>query len=164
MPCIVFGKYNGNTYMKTRVLFVCSHNSARSQMAEEFLRKNDNEKFEVESAGLEPGEINPFVAKVLLEDEAIDITSKKTRSVFDLFKNGRKYHYVITVCDESQSDRCPIFPGKTLRRHWSFPDPAAFQGTDDEILREVRKVKDAIKKAVADFANESNYLKEIFIK
>lgn len=150
--------------MKTKVLFVCSHNSARSQMAEEFLKKIGNEKFEVESAGLEPGKINPFVAKVLLEDEGIDIRNKKTKSVFDLFKTGCKYHYVITVCDANQSGRCPIFPGKTLRRYWNFPDPSAFQGTDDEILLKVRKVRDAIKKEVADFSNESNYLKEIFTR
>ena len=96
--------------MKEKVLFICVHNTARSQMAEEYLRKLASDRFEVESAGLEPGTINPLVVEVLKE-EGIDITGKKTNSVFEFYKEGRRYHYVITVCSKEASERCPIFPG-----------------------------------------------------
>lgn len=91
--------------MKEKVLFICVHNSARSQMAEEYLRKLASDRFEVESAGLEPGTINPLVVEVLKE-EGIDITGKKTNSVFEFYKEGRRYHYVITVCSKEASERC----------------------------------------------------------
>ncbi len=94
---------------KHRVLFVCVHNSARSQMAEELLRKIAGDRFEVESAGLEPGTLNPH-AVAALREEGIDITGKKTVSAFDLLKQGRYYTYVITVCDETSAESCPIFP------------------------------------------------------
>jgi len=88
---------------KKSVLFVCVHNSARSQMAEELLRKIAGNKFEAESAGLEPGVLNPYVIEILRE-EGIDITRKKTKSAFDLLKAGRRYTYVITVCDETSAE------------------------------------------------------------
>jgi arsenate reductase (thioredoxin) len=129
---------------KQKVLFVCIHNSARSQMAEELLRKMAGDRFEVESAGLEPGKLNPIVVQALKE-EGIDIKAKKTNAVFDLFKSGRHYSYVITVCDEASAERCPIFPGLAQRLHWSFPDPSRFQGTDQEKLSKVREVKEEIR-------------------
>lgn len=132
---------------KQRVLFVCIHNSARSQMAEEFLRKLAGDRFEVESAGLEPGKLNPIVIEALKE-EGIDITGKPTKAVFDLFKQGKTYSYVITVCDEASAERCPIFPGFCQRFHWSFTDPSKFQGTDKEKLVKVREVKEEIKGAL----------------
>ena len=110
----------------TSVLCLCVHNSARSQMAEEFLRKLGGDVFEVESAGLDPGELNPYVVRALRE-EGIEISGKKTRSVLDLFKAGRSYRYVITVCSKEAAERCPIFPGKSERLHWPFPDPSIFQ-------------------------------------
>jgi len=132
---------------KTRVLFVCIHNSARSQMAEELLRKLAGDKFEVESAGLEPGKLNPVVVEVLKE-EGVDITGKKTKAVFDLFKAGRLYNYVITVCDESSAENCPVFPAANKRIHWNFTDPSRFEGTAEEKLTRTREVKDQIKKQI----------------
>lgn len=133
-----------------KVLFVCIHNSARSQMAEELLRKYGGENFSVQSAGLEPGIVNPLAVEILKE-EGIDIKGKQTQSVFDLFKNGKLFHYVITVCDEGNSERCPIFPGQTSRIHWSFKDPSQFMGTFEENLAQTREVKEEIKEAVLAF-------------
>ena len=135
---------------KTKVLFVCLHNSARSQMAEAFLNSLSGERFEAESAGLEAGKLNPFVVKVMNE-VGIDISENKTDSVFDFFKQGRLYHYVIAVCDAATAERCPIFPGVSKRLNWSFPNPAEFTGTEDEILVATRKVRDQIKEEIEKF-------------
>jgi arsenate reductase (thioredoxin) len=139
-----------------RVLFLCVHNSARSQMAESYLRRFGGQEFEVESAGLEPGKLNPYVVRSLAED-GIDISGKKTQDVFELYRAGRRYDYVITVCSREAAEKCPIFPGVTLaeRLHWPFPDPSTFTGTDDEIMAHVREVRDAIKEKVREFARSS---------
>jgi arsenate reductase len=139
--------------MKIKVLFLCIHNSARSQMAEAYLKKMGGDKFEVESAGLEAGNINSFAVEVMKE-EGIDISNNQTNNVFDFFKQGKLYRYVITVCDKEASDRCPIFPGMSEKINWSFPDPSSFSGTDDEKSQETRKVRDQIKQAVQDFVNQ----------
>ncbi|MDD8013930.1 MAG: arsenate reductase ArsC [Acidobacteriota bacterium] len=128
---------------KTKVLFICVHNSARSQMAEAFLNQLAGDRFEAESAGLEPGTLNPLVVKAMAEI-GIDISAKETRSAFDLLRRGEWYGWVITVCDESQAERCPIFPGAGRRDHWSFPDPAAFAGSEEEKLEQVRRLRDLI--------------------
>jgi arsenate reductase (thioredoxin) len=138
---------------RKRVLFVCIHNSARSQMAEELLRKLAGDVFDVESAGIEPGTLNPYVVKVLLEED-IDISGKKTKSAFDLVKQGGKYDYVITVCDETSAEQCPIFPGKHKRLHWGFPDPSKFKGTDEEIILKIKEIKSQIKDKIEIFINE----------
>ena len=130
--------------MKKRVLFVCIHNSARSQMAEELLRKMASDRFDVESAGLEPGKLNPIVVEALKAD-GIDITGKATKGVFDLFKNGNKYDYVITVCDEASAERCPVFPGLAQRFHWGFTDPSKFTGTPEQRLAQTNNVKEEIR-------------------
>lgn len=132
---------------KKRVLFVCVHNSARSQMAEAFLRKYGGDRFEVESAGLEPGTLNPIVVDVMKE-AGIDISHNKTKSVFDFYKQGKQYDYVITVCDESQSGACPVFPGAGGRLHWSFADPSKFAGSNVEKLEKVRVVRDNIERRI----------------
>lgn len=137
---------------KKNVLFVCVHNSARSQMAEELLRKIAGNRFEVESAGLEPGELNPFVIEVLKE-EGIDITGKKTKSVFELLNMGRRYNYVISVCDESSAEACPLFPSCEGRFHWSFPDPSKFIGTHDEKIEQLRKIKNEIRAKIEAWIN-----------
>lgn len=129
--------------MKT-VLFVCIHNSARSQMAEAYVNKFGAGKWFAESAGLEPGKLNPIVVEALKED-GIDISGKKTNSVFDLLKQGKTYDYVVTVCDGANGERCPVFPGKAKRLHWEFKDPSAFQGTLEEKLAGTRIVRDQIK-------------------
>jgi arsenate reductase len=136
----------------TSVLFLCVHNSARSQMAEAYLRKFGQDRFAVESAGLEPGTLNPNVVKALQED-GIDISAHGTQSVFDLYKAGRNYRYVITVCSREAAERCPIFPGRTERLHWPFPDPSTFRGTEDEVMAQVRVVRDAIREKVKDFVS-----------
>jgi arsenate reductase len=133
-----------------KVLFLCVHNSARSQIAEAYLRQLGGNDFEVESAGLEPGTLNPYVVRALKED-GIDISGKKTQDVFELYKAGRRYSCVITVCSREAAERCPIFPGRTMRLHWPFSDPAAFQGSDDEIMAQVREVRDAIREKVREF-------------
>jgi len=135
---------------KVKVLFVCVHNSARSQMAEAFLKKLGGDRFEVESAGLEPGKLNPLAVDVMKEI-GIDISGNKTKSVFDFFKQGKIYNYVVTVCDESSGERCPIFPGRVTRLHWSFDDPSSFQGSYEEKLQKTRIVRDQIKKKIEEF-------------
>lgn len=135
---------------KTNVLFVCLHNSARSQMAEAFLNTLAGDKFFAESAGLEAGTINPYVVQVM-QEVGIDISQNKTDSVFEFFKQGRLYAYVIAVCDAASAERCPIFPGVCNRLNWSFPNPAEFKGTDEEILAETRKVRDMIKAEIEKF-------------
>jgi arsenate reductase len=116
-------------------------------MAEELLRKLAGDRFIVESAGFEPGKLNSIVVEALKE-EGIDITGKQTKAVFDLYQKGNRYDYVITVCDESSTERCPIFPGLAQRIHWSFTDPSKFQGTDQEKLAKVREVREQIKEAI----------------
>src|ERR1700733_6729296 len=130
-----------------KVLFICIHNSARSQMAEAFLTKYGNGRFIAESAGIEPGKLNPNVVKVMQELE-IDLSKKTTQGVFDLFKQGKLYNAVITVCDAASAERCPIFPGNVKRVAWSFPDPSSFEGSEVEVLNQTRQVRDEIEKAV----------------
>lgn len=139
--------------MKARVLFVCTHNSARSQLSEEYLRKLGGDRFEIESAGLEPGALNPYVIEILAED-GIDITGKKTNDVFDYFKQERTYDYVITVCGAEADARCPLFPGKVVRRNWPFPDPSSFTGTHDEIKAKTIEVRDQIVGKIHEFIEE----------
>lgn len=138
---------------KKRVLFICIHNSARSQMAEAFLNDICGEQFEAHSAGLEPGKLNPIVVEAMGEI-GIDISQKQTKGVFDMFKAGKTFAYVITVCDETSAERCPIFPGVTTRLHWSFPDPSALQGTHEEKLAHTREIRDTIKQKIEDWCAE----------
>jgi len=137
---------------RKRVLFICVHNSARSQMAEAFLKQMANDRFEVESAGLEPGKLNPVVVEAMKE-VGIDISENKTKSVFDFYKQGKQYDYVITVCDESQSGACPMFPGRGERIHWGFDDPSGFQGAAEEKMEKTREVRDKIKFRIAEWIN-----------
>ncbi|MDD5022127.1 MAG: arsenate reductase ArsC [Endomicrobiaceae bacterium] len=138
---------------KIKVIFICVHNSARSQMAEAFLKKYGGEKFEVTSAGLEPGILNPVVVEVM-QEIGIDISNNKTKSVFDFYKNGNFFNYVITVCDESQSERCPLFPGVVKQMHWSFADPSSFDGTFEEKKVKTRKVRDEIEIKIKQWLEE----------
>jgi arsenate reductase (thioredoxin) len=144
--------------MQRTVLFVCIHNSARSQMAAAFLQQLGGEKFVAESAGLEPGVLNPYVVQVMRE-VGIDISNNATKGVFDLFKTGRKYDVVITVCDGASSERCPVFPGQLKRLAWEFPDPSSFGGTDADKLEGTRKVRDMIKAKIVSFIDESQEFK-----
>ena len=139
--------------MKKKALFICVHNSARSQMAAALLNKRCGDSFEAQSAGLEPGRLNPLAVEVLSE-VGIDISKNKTRAVFDVFKSGELFAYVITVCDESETEGCPIFPGVTSRLHWSFPDPSKFTGAPEEKLEQTRRVRDKIDSQVRHFCAE----------
>jgi arsenate reductase (thioredoxin) len=139
--------------MKKKVLFICVHNSARSQMAEAFLNLICPDYFEAHSAGLESGTLNPVAVEAMREVD-VDISGKKTQGVFDVFKSGQFFPYVITFCDEASAERCPIFPGVTQRLHWDFSDPAALRGTDDERLEGVRKIHDQIRARIEAWCDE----------
>ena len=137
---------------KQKVLFVCVHNSARSQIAQELLNKMCGDDFEAQSAGLEPGTLNPLAVEVLRE-EGMDISGRETRGGFDIVKSGEKFAYVISVCDGANAQRCPTFPGITNRLTWSFADPSTFQGTWEEKLAQTREVRDLIKTSIQEFCD-----------
>lgn len=131
-----------------RVLFVCIHNSARSQMAEAYLNKLGGDRFEALSAGLEPGRLNPFVVRAMSED-GIDISWNKTKSVDGFLSDS--FDYVIAVCDKEAAERCPVLPMKGEKLHWEFPDPSAKNLTDEEKMSVARSVRDDIKKRIEDW-------------
>jgi arsenate reductase len=135
---------------KIRVLFICGHNSGRSQMAEAFLDEMAGYRIHVESAGLKPRPVNPLVVEVM-EEIGFGLSKAKSDSVFDFFKEGRLYDYVITVCDETAAGQCPVFPGITKRFHWPFTDPEALTGTHDEKLEALRGIRDQIREKVIDW-------------
>jgi arsenate reductase (thioredoxin) len=135
----------------TKVLFLCVHNSARSQMAQAFLERYGEGRFEVESAGLEPGRLNPYVVLAMAE-VGIDISRNQAKSVFELFKAGKAFQVAVTVCSQEAAEKCPIFPGLSEKLHWPFADPSGFKGSDEEIMEQVRMVRDQIEAAVKDFA------------
>jgi arsenate reductase (thioredoxin) len=136
---------------KKRVLFVCVHNSARSQIAEALLNSLAGDKIEAMSAGLEPGTLNPLAIEVMKE-VGIDISQNRTKSAFDLFKKGELFSYVITVCDAASAEMCPLFPGLlTAQIHWSFANPSAFTGTHEERLEQTRAVRDAIRTKIEEW-------------
>jgi arsenate reductase len=139
---------------RKKVLFVCIHNSARSQMAEAWLNRLAADRFEAESAGLEPGTLNPLVVEAM-RLAGIDISANRTKSVFDKLKEGRLYAYVVTVCDETAAERCPVFPGPGKRLHWSFPDPSSFPGTHEERLAKTIGVRDAIRLKIEEWIREA---------
>ncbi len=141
---------------KINVLFVCLHNSARSQMAEAFLNEMGGDRFLAESAGIEPGKLNP-VAVEAMKDAGIDISENKTKSVFKFYRQGKYYDYVITVCEASAGERCPVFPGRVTRLHWEFEDPSAFQGTDRERLEKTKVVRNRIKEKIEKFITEVKF-------
>jgi len=126
---------------KRRILFICTHNSARSQMAEGFVKTLYPDSYEVFSSGIEPSHVNPYVIKVMTE-LGIDISGQCAKNVNEFL--DRKIDYVVTVCDQAQAT-CPFFPGGKTYIHKSLQDPSVFQGTEEEILEQVRKVRDEIK-------------------
>ena len=139
--------------MKSNVLFICIHNSARSQMAEAWLNQICGDSFSAESAGLEPGTLNPLVIEAM-QEVGIDISKKETQAVFDVFKSGKLFGHVITVCDETSAEKCPIFAGVTKRLHWSFPDPSTLVGSRENKLVEVRKIRDEIRRKIESWCKE----------
>ena len=133
--------------MSSRFLFVCTHNSARSQMAEGFLRHIGGDAFEAYSAGTEPGALNPLAIEVMAE-EGIDISGQRAKSVDGFVQ--QQFDYVITVCDDA-NESCPFFPNARHRLHWSFPDPSQVVGSHEERLAVFRAARDAIKTHVEQF-------------
>jgi arsenate reductase len=138
----------------TRVLFICVHNSARSQMAEAFLNDLGAGRFRAESAGLEPGSLNPLVVRVMGE-LGYDISENRTDAVLDFYREGRSYDVVVTVCGKDAAERCPIFPGGGKKLHWPFDDPSSAEGTEEERLAVARRVRDEIRAQVERFVEES---------
>ncbi len=138
---------------KDKVLFICVHNSARSQMAGALLNKMCGDAFEAQSAGLEPGTINPLAVEAL-QEIGIDISKNKTQRAFDIWQSGQVFQFVITVCSESDAEGCPIFPGVTTRLHWPFDDPSKFTGAHEERLKETRRVRDQIQAKIKSFCEE----------
>lgn len=135
---------------RRRVLFLCTHNSARSQMAEGFLRALAGDRFEVASAGTEARGVNPLAARVMAE-AGVDV-SAQTSKTLDRFL-GAPWDYVITVCDRA-NEACPIFPGATTWLPWSFEDPSAARGTEPERLAVFRRVRDEIKSRIETWLAE----------
>jgi arsenate reductase len=136
---------------KDRVLFICRHNSARSQMAEAWCNAMCGDFLQAESAGLEPGELNPLAVRAMSE-AGIDISRKTTQDVFSLVQSDKLYAYVITVCDRSTAERCPIFAGITTRFDWSFADPACLTGSEEDKMKEVRKIRDEIRDRIISWS------------
>ena len=132
---------------KQRVLFLCTHNSARSQMAEGFLRSLAGERFEVASAGTEATRVHPLAIRAMA-DVGVDI-SAHTSKVVDEFV-AQSWDYVITVCDAA-NEACPVFPKKSSRLHWSFEDPSQATGSADQRLEVFRRVRDQIKPRITDW-------------
>jgi arsenate reductase len=127
---------------KQRVLFLCTGNSARSQMAEAFLRKYAGDIFEAHSAGLEPKGVNPLTTRVMKE-AGIDISEQTSKGI-ETYLGKTDFQYLITVCDDADQN-CPTgLPGIKTRMHWSFEDPARLQGAEEENLAKFREVRDLI--------------------
>jgi arsenate reductase (thioredoxin) len=133
-----------------RILFICVHNGGRSQMCEAFLKHYARDRFDAQSAGLEPGELNPLAVRAMAEI-GFDISHNKTKSVFDVWKGGEAFQYVIAVCDAESAEKCPIFPGVTTRLHWPFHDPSKVRGTHEQKLQKVREIRDEIASKIQDW-------------
>jgi arsenate reductase len=133
-----------------RVLFICVHNAGRSQMSEALLKHYARDRFDAQSAGLEPGELNPLAVEAMAEI-GIDISRNKTKSVFEIWKKGEAFQYVIAVCDTESAEKCPIFPGVTTRLRWSFNDPSKVTGSRERKLQKVREIRDEIAAKIQDW-------------
>jgi arsenate reductase (thioredoxin) len=153
----LIGRYLGNasdgpgSILTPRVLFLCTANSARSQMAEVLLRKHAGARFEVYSAGTEPGEIDPLTIRVLNEI-GIDASGLWAKSV-ELFRGKMHFDYVITVCSNAEA-RCPVFPTAAIRLHWPFNDPDTASGSEEQRLAKFRAVRDQIEKRILAWLKE----------
>ncbi|HJY81230.1 MAG TPA: arsenate reductase ArsC [Candidatus Binatia bacterium] len=140
---------------KTRVLFLCTHNSARSQIAEGYLRSIAGSQFEIVSAGLEPAGVHPLATRAM-QEVGIDISRQTSKPVKPFL--GEVWQYVITVCDHA-NEYCPIFPFPSRRLHWGFPDPSQASGTAAEQLQAFRRVRDEIFLKIRAWLAEQNDLR-----
>lgn len=143
---------------KPRILFLCTGNSARSQMAEALMRKYSGDKFEVFSAGLEPTMINPMTILVMNE-VGISMQGYFSKSL-TTFLGKQHFSYLITVCDNAEK-KCPIFPGMGARLHWPFEDPAAFQGTPEEKIKKFRSTRENIEARIKEWLSENDELNSV---
>jgi arsenate reductase (thioredoxin) len=141
--------------MARKVLFLCTGNSARSQMGEAFLRKYGGEHFQVYSAGLVPKKINPFTIEVMNE-AGIDLSGHSSKSV-KVFLGKELINILITVCDDAEKNCPTVWPGVNQRLHWSFEDPAAFEGTHAEKLEKFRQIRDHIERKILEWLSEQGY-------
>jgi len=141
---------------KTKVLFVCKGNNARSQMAAAFMNKYAGYRFDAESAALKPVKLNPYAVEAMAEI-GIDISKNGNKRVSDFYKKGSKkkdlFKYIVTVCDEPQTEKWPGYMSATKRQNWKFPEPSKFRGTETEKLEMTRKVRDNIKVKVVKLAS-----------
>ena len=137
---------------KAKVLFLCTGNSARSQMAEAFLKRHGGDRYEAYSAGTEPKGINPYTERVM-EEIGVNVSGQYSKHVKE-YMGKIHFAYVITLCDEAEKSCPAIFPGISQRLHWSFEDPAAFVGSDDERLAKFREVRDRIEQNIKEWLEE----------
>jgi arsenate reductase (thioredoxin) len=145
--------YNGKVEMgKQRVLFLCTGNSARSQMAEAFLRKYGGSSFEPHSAGLEPKGVNPLTIRVM-DEVGIDISNQRSKGI-ETYLGKVLFQHLITVCDDADQNCPTVWPGVRNRMHWSFEDPAKLEGTAEERLAKFREVRDLIENKIKEWAAE----------
>lgn len=138
---------------KKRVLFLCTGNSARSQMAEAFLRRYAGDQYEAHSAGLEPKDMNPFTIQVM-EEIGFSMKEHSSKGVA-VYLGKTLFQYLITVCDHAEKNCPTAWPGVNQRLHWSFEDPAAFEGSEDENLKKFREVRDQIEQKVRNWVSEN---------
>lgn len=137
---------------KQRVLFLCTGNSARSQMAEAFVRKYGGDRFEPHSAGLEPKGVNPLTIKVM-EEVGVDISGQAPKGI-ETYLGKSHFQYLVTVCDDADKNCPTVWPGVNTRMHWSFEDPARLEGTEEEKLAKFREVRDLIERRIKQWVAE----------
>jgi len=142
---------------KTKVIFLCTHNAARSQMAEAFLRKYAGDYFDVYSAGFDPKPIHPLTIKVMKEI-GYDLSNQQPKDLWQLIRN-EYFGIAITVCNKSEEEDCPTIPGTSTRLYWNIEDPAAFEGTEEEKLAKFREVRDQIHERVKVFLRDRKIMK-----
>ncbi len=139
---------------KIRVLFVSFDNGIRSQMAEAWVNHLCGDRFDAHSAGIKPAaSVNPLAVKAM-EERGIDISNKKTRSVFDIYKSGASFSYIVTVCDQTNAEKCPVFLGLVKQFHWDFPNISAMAEPEEEIFEKVRTVRDSIREKIDAWCDE----------
>ncbi len=141
---MVLGSKNGESGSTQKVLFLCTHNSARSQMAEGLLRHLAEDRFEVHSAGTEATHVRPQAIAVM-EEIGVDISDQESKTLERYL--GEPFDYVVTVCDDA-NEACPVFPGAKHRLHWSFEDPSQATGSEEERLKVFREVRDEIQERI----------------
>jgi arsenate reductase len=137
-----------------RILILCTGNSARSQMAEAFLRRYAGDRFEVHSAGLEPKALNPLMLRVM-EESGFDMSAHRSKGIGE-YLGKVHFEYLVTVCDDAEKNCPTVWPGVNQRLHWNFEDPAKFEGTEEQKLARFRQVRDLIDARVKAWLTEQN--------